>query len=322
MKQYIAKRIFISIFVLFGVSILLYSIARMMPGDYVANITEGNMNITPEMLERMENAYGLDKGVAEGYISWLKDALRGDLGTSFIYQQPVTKVIGKNIGPTFTLAFTALVIQILLAVPLGILAARKQYSKTDYIIVAIGIIGISLPSFFFAAVLKRIFAMELRILPLSGMITAREDYTGFAHFADMAKHFVLPAAVFVITGMGSILRYVRTNMLEVLSADYVRTARAKGLPEYKVIGRHAFRNTLVPVVTMVGSMIPALFSGAVITEGLFAIEGLGKIALDAVYKGDIPYLMGFNLFIAAMTLLGTLVSDILYAAADPRVRLR
>lgn len=320
MKQYIIKRVLISFLVLFGVSIMLYCIARLVPGDYVSNMTAGNMNVTPEMEQRMREVYGLDKDIVPGYISWLGDALRGDLGTSFIYQKPVVEVIKTYIGPTFTLAFSAMLIEILLAIPFGILAARKQYSTADYTIVAIAIIGISLPSFFFAAILKRVFAMGLGVLPISGMVTARANYTGFAHFVDMAKHFVLPIIVFVITGVGGLLRYVRTNMLEVLSADYVRTARAKGLPERKVIGKHAFRNTLIPIVTMIGNMIPGLFSGAVITEGIFALEGLGKVALDAVYKGDIPYLMGFNLFIAAMTLVGTLVSDILYAVVDPRVR--
>lgn len=320
MKQYIFKRVLISFLVLFGVSIMLYGIARMVPGDYVSNMTAGNQNVTPEMEQRMREVYGLDKGPVEGYLSWLKDAVHGDFGISFIYQKPVVQVIKTYIGPTFVLAFSALFIEILIAIPLGIIAARKQYSRTDYTIVAIAIIGISLPSFFFAAILKKTLGMDLGILPISGMVTARANYTGFAHFADMAKHFVMPIIVFVITGVGSLLRYVRTNMLEVLSADYVRTARAKGLPERTVIGKHAFRNTLIPIVTMVGGMIPQLFSGAVITEGLFALEGLGKIALDAVYKGDIPYLMGFNLFIAAMTLIGTLVSDILYAVVDPRVR--
>ncbi|MEG1991855.1 MAG: ABC transporter permease [Acetivibrio sp.] len=320
MKQYIIKRVLISFLVLFGVSVMLYGIARMVPGDYVSNMTAGNQNVTPEMEQRMREVYGLDKGLIMGYVGWLGDALHGDLGTSFIYQKPVVEVIKTFIGPTFVLAFSALFIEILLAIPLGIIAARKQYSRTDYIIVAIAIIGISLPSFFFAAILKRVFGMGLDILPISGMVTARANFTGFAHFVDMAKHFVLPITVFVITGVGSLLRYVRTNMLEVLSADYVRTARAKGLPEVRVIGKHAFRNTLIPIVTMVGGMIPQLFSGAVITEGLFALQGLGKVALDAVYKGDIPYLMGFNLFIAAMTLVGTLVSDILYAVVDPRVR--
>lgn len=320
MKQYIVKRILISFLVLFGVSVLLYVIVRMVPGDYILNITGGNPNITQEMQQRMRDVYGLDKGLIEGYISWLGDALRGDLGVSFIYQIPVVDVIKKYIGPTFVLAFVSLIIEILIAIPLGIMAARKQYSKTDYVIVAISIIGISLPSFVFAAILKRVFGMGLGVLPLSGMVTARANYTGFWHFIDLAKHFILPISVFVITGVGGLLRYVRINMLEVLSADYVRTARAKGLPEKKVIGKHAFRNTLIPVVTMVGGMIPALFSGAVITEGIFALEGLGNVALKAVYQGDIPYLMGFNLFIAALTLIGTLVADILYAVVDPRVR--
>ena len=320
MKQYIIKRLLISILVLFGVSIMIYAIAHMVPGDYVSQITSSNPNITPEMEQRMRESYGLNKGPVEGYIDWLSKALRGDLGTSFQYQKPVIEVIRQYMLPTVALAGISMILELALAIPLGILAARKQYSVTDYTVVAIAIIGISLPTFFFAAILKRIFAIGLGILPMSGMLTAREDYTGFALFLDYAKHFVLPILVFVITGVGSYLRYVRTNMLEVLSADYVRTARAKGLPERKVINKHAFRNTLIPIVTLVGGMIPGLFSGAVITEGIFALEGLGNVALKAVNVGDIPYLMGFNMFIAALTLVGTLVADILYAVVDPRVR--
>lgn len=320
MKQYIIKRLLISILVLFGVSIMIYAIAHMVPGDYVSQITSSNPNITPEMEQRMRESYGLNKGPVEGYIDWLTKALRGDLGTSFQYQKPVIEVIKQYMPATIALAGISMVLELAFAIPLGILAARKQYSFTDYTVVAIAIVGISLPTFFFAAILKRVFSVGLGVLPMSGMLTAREDYTGFALFLDYAKHFVLPIMVFVITGVGSYLRYVRTNMLEVLSADYVRTARAKGLPEHKVINKHAFRNTLIPIVTLVGGMIPGLFSGAVITEGIFALEGLGNVALKAVNVGDIPYLMGFNMFIAAMTLLGTLVADILYAVVDPRVR--
>ncbi|QHQ62814.1 ABC transporter permease subunit [Anaerocolumna sedimenticola] len=320
MKQYIIRRLFVSIIVLFGVSIMLYLLGRLTPGDYVANITAGNPNITKEMQDRMREVYGLDKGIVEGYLSWLWDAIRGDFGTSFLYQKPVTEIIMRYIPITFSLAFSAMIFEILLAIPFGIIAARKQYSRTDYIIVAIAIIGISLPSFFFAAILKRVFAVGLGVLPLSGMVNARAGYTGWARIADIAKHLVLPVTVFVVTGVGSLLRYVRTNMLEVLSADYVRTARAKGVPEYKVIGKHAFRNTLIPIVTMLGIMIPGLFSGAVITEGIFSLEGLGNIAIKAVQSGDIPYLMGFNMFIAILTIIGTLISDILYAVVDPRVR--
>ncbi|MCF0127638.1 MAG: ABC transporter permease [Pseudobutyrivibrio sp.] len=320
MKKYIIKRILISILVLLGVSIILYSVARAVPGDYVANLTAGNQNITPEMEAQMREQYGLDKGVVEGYVDWLTDALHGNFGTSFVYQRPVTEIIKEYMGPTLALSGIALTLEVILAIPFGIWAARKQYSMTDYTIVAIALMGISLPSFFFASVLRIVFSIKLGWLPISGMLTARMNYQGFDLFLDYARHFILPIVVFVITGVGGMLRYVRTNMLEVLSADYVRTARAKGLPEHKVIYKHAFRNTLIPIVTLVGGMIPALFSGAVITEGIFSLEGLGNVALKAVYNGDIPYLMGFNMFIAVLTLLGTLVADVLYAVVDPRVR--
>lgn len=321
MKQYIIKRVLISILVLIGVSFLLYAICRSMPSDYVTMKTEGNPNITQEMKDNMREIYGLDKGLFSGYVSWLADAVRGDFGTSFIYQKPVSQIIRRYAPITFALAFIAMVLEILLAVPFGILAAKKQYSRMDYTIVAIALMGISLPSFFFAAILKRIFAIGLGVVPLSGMVNARAGYEGFARIMDIGHHLILPITVFVITSVGGLLRYTRTNMLEVLNADYVRTARAKGLPERTVIGKHAFRNTLIPIVTLIGGMIPGLFSGAVITEGIFAIEGLGNVALSATYSGDIPYLMGFNMFIAVLTLAGTLIADILYAVVDPRVRL-
>ncbi len=321
MKQYIVKRVLISIIVLFGVSFLLYSVCRAMPADYVTLKTEGNKNVTEEMKENMRKVYGLDKGLVEGYVSWLGDAVRGDFGTSFVYQKPVSEVIVRYAPITFTLAFIAMFLEILIAIPFGILAARKQYSRADYTIVAIALMGISLPSFFFAAILKRIFAIGLAVVPLSGMVNARAGFVGWERIMDIGHHLILPITVFVITGVGGLLRYTRTNMLEVLSADYVRTARAKGLPERTVIGKHAFRNTLIPIVTLIGGMIPGLFSGAVITEGIFAIEGLGNIALTATMNGDIPYLMGFNLFITVLTLIGTLIADILYAVVDPRVRL-
>lgn len=319
MLCYILKRSLVSIFVLLGVSILLYGICRMVPGDYVTKITSENQNITKEMEQRMRKAYGLDKGIAEGYFDWLSDALKGDFGTSFIYQEPVVSVIERYIGATVSLAGIAMILELLLGILFGILAANCKNTRLDKTIVTMAVIGISVPSFFFAAVLKRIFSIELGWLPLSGMVTARANYVGFSHVADMAKHFILPIIVLVLTSTGGLLRYVRVNMLEVLDADYICTAKAKGLPEWKVLGKHAFRNAMIPLITIVGGMIPSLFSGAVITEGLFGIEGLGNVALKAVYEGDIPYLMGFNMLLAAMTLFGTLVSDILYTIADPRI---
>ncbi|HBL84761.1 MAG: diguanylate cyclase [Clostridiales bacterium GWF2_38_85] len=322
MKQYIIRRVLISIIVLFGVSIMLYTLTRLMPSDFVDLSTSGNIKITEEQKNHLRELYGLDKGIIEGYFSWVNDVFHGDLGTSLTYKKPVVDIIKQYAPITFIVAGISLVLQFIVAVPLGILAARKQYSKTDYTIVIATFIGISLPIFFFAVVLKSVFSDWLDILPASGMLTARRNYDGFtfAKLLDYAKHLILPISCFVITSVGGLLRYTRTNMLEVLNMDYVRTARAKGVSESKVINKHAFRNTLIPIVTMVGGMLPGLFSGAAITEGLFALEGLGNLALKASYSADIPYLMGFNMFLAVLTLAGTLLSDILYAVVDPRVR--
>ena len=320
MKQYIIRRGLISICVLFGVSFLIYGILRSMPGDFVEQMTSGNPTITSEQKELLRESYGLNGSVIEGYIGWIKNAVKGDFGTSFLYAKPVTEVISSRMWTSFSLASIAFVIQLCIAIPLGILAATKQYTKIDYAIVFLALAGISLPSFFFAAILQRIFAMGLGWLPLSGMVTARENFTGFRLTLDIGYHFILPIAVFVITGIGSWLRYVRTNMLEVLNADYIRTARAKGLAERKVIGKHGFRNTLIPIVTFIGGSIPSLFAGAIITEGIFSIPGLGKAALDAVGNKDLPFLMGYLMFMAVLTLIGTLISDILYAVVDPRIR--
>lgn len=323
MKQYIIKRVIISFIVLIGVSIMLYAITRLMPSDFVDLSTANNLKITAEQKEHLRELYGLNTGIVEGYFAWLGNVLTGNLGVSLYYKQPVTDLIKKYAPITFSVAFISLIIELIIAIPLGIIAATKQYSKIDYIIVTFTFMGISLPIFFFAVVLKRVFGpLGLNLLPVAGMLNARATYTGFsfAKLMDYARHLILPITCFVITSVGGLLRYTRTNMLEVLNSDYVRTARAKGLPEKKVIGKHAFRNTLIPIVTMVGGMLPGLFSGAAITEGLFSIEGLGHMALTASYQADIPYLMGFNMFLAVMTLLGTLLADILYAVVDPRIR--
>lgn len=325
LKQYIIRRVLISLVVLFGVSIMLYALVRSMPSDYVTLSTSTNPNVTEEMRNHLREIYGLDKGLVEGYIDWLLSALQGDLGESMVMKRPVSQVIAEYAPITFSVSLISLVLQMLIAIPLGILAARKQYTKTDYIITTLVFLGLSLPSFFFAAILKRAFGpYGLDWFPIAGMLNARVNYPDgmtWAKLCDYFVHLVLPISVFVITSLGGMLRYTRTNMLEVLSADYIRTARAKGVPEHRVIYSHAFRNTLIPIVTLLGSSLPALFSGAAITENLFGIEGLGNIGLRASQMADVPYLMGFNMLLATMTILGFLLSDILYAVVDPRVRL-
>lgn len=321
MKQFIIRRLILSIFILLGVSMVLYALIRLMPSNFVQQMLSNNPGVTEAMVEQLERNYGLNTTIPEGYVKWLLNVLKGDFGTSFVYQRPVFEVIGDKMWASFWLSFIALILELIIAIPLGIISATKQYSKTDYAITTFAFIGISFPSFFFAAILQKVFAMDLGIFPLQGMVTAREDFEGFRLFLDIAWHYCLPIIVFVVLGVGSLMRYTRTNMLEVLNSDFIRTARAKGLSEHKVIYKHAFRNTLIPIVTMVGGSLPGLFSGAIITEGIFAINGLGYTALQALNRGDIPFLMGFNMFLAVLTLVGTLISDVLYAVVDPRVRL-
>ena len=321
MRQFLVRRFLLSIVVLFGVSIMVYGLVRAMPSDYATNIAAGNRQITAEMVENWRRLYGLDVSVPEGYIRWISAVLQGDLGESFIFKAPVASIIGQKMWVSFGMALTAFILELLIAIPLGVFSATRQYSKLDIGVTVFAFIGISLPTFFFSAVVQRIFAIELRWLPLSGMITARADYTGFAHFLDIAKHMVLPIMVFVVTGIGSLMRYTRTNMLEVLNADYIRTARAKGLSEHTVVYKHAFRNTMIPIVTIVGNALPGLFSGAIITEAIFSIDGIGNTAYNALKTGDIPFIMAFYMFLAILTLIGTMLSDVLYAVVDPRVRL-
>jgi peptide/nickel transport system permease protein len=234
---------------------------------------------------------------------------------------PVTEKFKEVIMDSFVLGSITFILQIAIAIPLGIIAARKQYSKADYAISVFALIGISLPSFFFATILKYIFSVKLGWFDLFGMIGRMyEQLSPMGKFLDRAHHLVLPVVTLTIVSVGSLMRYTRTNMLEVLNSDYIRTARAKGLSEKKVINYHAFRNTLIPVVTIIGGSLPGLFAGAMITETLFQIEGIGYTSYQAMTTGDIPFSMFYMVFMAMLTLLGNLIADILYAVVDPRVR--
>lgn len=204
---------------------------------------------------------------------------------------------------------------------MGITSATHQYSVRDYTVTVITMIGISLPSFFFAAILVKIFSSWLGWFPASGLVSGGSNAGGFMGFLDMAWHLVLPMTVLVVLSIGGLMRYTRTNMLEVLNSDYIRTARAKGLSEKKVIYVHAFRNTMIPLMTLVAGILPSLFGGAMITEEVFSIDGIGRLAYKALSQGDLPFIMGYNMFLAVLTVIGTLLSDIMYAVVDPRVKI-
>ena len=325
MRKYIVKRLLLSVMILFCVSFIIYTILRCLPSSYVEH-TAIQLAQAPgakpyeEWLEQLNASYGLDKGILPGYLTWLSGAVRGQFGDSWKYTMPVLQKFNEVIWLSFVMGAIAFILELIIAIPLGVIAATKQYSRTDYAVTAGALVGISLPTFFFATILKLIFSVKLGWFDLYGLVG--RDYAkldAMGRFLDMANHLVLPITTLVIVSVGSLMRYTRTNMLEVLNADYIRTARAKGLSEKKVIYQHAFRNTLIPLVTIVGGSLPTLFSGALITETLFSIPGIGYTSYEAMRIGDIPFSMFYMSFMAVLTLAGNLISDILYAVVDPRV---
>ncbi len=334
MVKYIIKRILISIVVLLGVSMIVYGMVRMLPSDYLdlkyaPQIQQGSM--TEEMLLNIKALYGLDDnsfgGIVKGYFKWLGNFMKGDLGRSFKYEVPVTTAIKERMWISFAIAFIATFLQFLIAIPLGISSATHQYSARDYTVTVFTMIGISLPTYFFAAIVIKLFAVNLNWLPAGGLVTGGATYDTttaagwFAQLGDMAKHLILPISVSVILSLGGLMRYTRTNTLEVLSADYIRTARAKGLSEKTVVYKHAFRNTLIPLATLLAGILPSLFGGMMITEQVFGIDGIGGAYYACIKNGDIPFIMGYNMFLAVLTVIGTLLSDIMYSIVDPRVKL-
>lgn len=282
--------------------------------------------LDPQISSRKATTGEKASSIFRGYFGWIGRLFKGDLGTSFKYELPVGTVIAKYMWISFAIAVIATILQFLIAIPLGISSATHQYSVRDYTVTVFTMIGISLPTYFFAAIVVKIFSVDLGWFPPSGLIYANSDYANtfagqMTKLGDIIAHMVLPIFVSVILSLGGLMRYTRTNTLEVLNADYIRTARAKGLSEHKVIYKHAFRNTLIPLATLLAGILPSLFGGMMITEQVFAIPGIGNLAYKALKDGDIPFIMGYNMFLAILTVIGTLFSDIMYSIVDPRVKL-
>ncbi len=327
MAKFIAKRLGLSVIIFFFVTFIIYILEYSLPTSYVEKTARelatrpGNTKSAEQWIDELNAQYGMDQGIVKGYGTWLSNTVRGNFGDSWSQTMPVTDLFNSCIWYSFVMGLISFVLEIFIAIPLGVVAARKQYSITDYSVTVVSMVAISMPTFFVATVLKLIFSVKLgwfELVGMQGRYYATLDAAG--RFWDLANHLVLPILTLTIVGIGGLMRYTRTNMLEVLNADYVRTARAKGLPESKVISHHAFRNTLIPLVTILGGSLPGLFSGALITETLFGIRGIGYYAYNAMVAGDIPFTMFYLAFISILTLLGNLISDILYAVVDPRVR--
>lgn len=327
MRKYVAKRLGISVIILLFVIFIIYVLMRCMPASYVETMAI-QLSQAPgskpyeEWVAQLNAQYGLDVNIVKGYFIQLKNILTLNFGDSWKYTVPVLDKFNDVIWLSFIMGAIALFFELIIAIPLGIIAATKQYSRTDYTISALALMGISLPTFFFATLMKLVFSVKLGWFDLFGLVSRdHQIMTQWGQFLDKAHHLVLPIITLVVISVGSLMRYTRTNMLEVLNADYIRTARAKGLDERKVVYHHAFRNTLIPLVTIVGGSLPSLFSGALITETLYAIPGIGFTSYQAMIAGDIPFSMFYLTFMAVLTLLGNLISDVLYGVVDPRVRL-
>ncbi len=327
MFKYFLRRLTYAIFIIFFGSLIVYTVIRFLPTSYVENIARQRSNLPgaksySQILANLNSVYGLDTDIFTGFLRWGKNAIHGDFGYSWQYNIPVVQKFKEVIWYSVFLNVVTLLVETFISIPLGILAARKQYSKTDYAVTVLSMICISLPTFFLATLLKYIFSVKLGWFDLYGIVGRYyEQLDAWGKFLDMAKHLVLPVLTLSMLNIGGLMRYTRTNMLEVLNTDYIRTARAKGLSEDVVVKKHAFRNTLVPLVSYFSYLIPNMFSGSFITETLFQIPGIGYISYYAVIHGDIPFAMFYSVLIIFLTQISLLIADFMYAVVDPRVRI-
>ena len=319
MTHFIIRRLLQNIIVIFLLSFFCYAILNLMPGDPLDIMISSNPKITSADIARLKALYGVDRPLYEKYFNWLRGLLQGDLGYSRTYKVPVEQLILPRLLNTFVLSFSALFLAILIAIPLGILAALKKGTKIDYIINMFAFAGISIPSFWLGIMLMILFAVYLKWLPAGGTSTVEQAHHGISFLLDRGKYLILPMLSLMAQQMGVFARYARSTMLEVIEEDYIRTARAKGLRYSKIIYVHAFKNALISLITVVSISFSYIFSGAIITETIFAYQGVGRLVYDSIMSNDFNVAMiSFSITIV-MVLAFNLVADILYAVVDPRI---
>ena len=314
MGRYIAGRLAQTVILMLVVTVFTFVLITQAPGGPAILL---DPNMTPEQSEQLRQQLGLDEPVYVQYWRWLNEVVRGNFGTSYSVGQPVWNLIKSNLPNTLLLSATALLLSIALAIPAGIISASKRYSAIDHSVTFASFFGISIPVFWYGLILILIFSIKLGWLPSGGM----RDLTGESSGPlDVAKHLVLPAIVLATANIAQLARYTRSSMVSVLSEDYIRTARSKGLTERLVLFRHALRNSLIPIITATGLLIPRLVGGAAVTETVFAWPGMGALAVRSAFARDYPTIMGITLVISAVVILTTLVVDIIYVYIDPRIR--
>lgn len=314
LTKYLIQRVTESILVLIAMSFLIYGIMALMPGDPIDVMVQSDPNLTTSDAERLKALYGLDKPLLERYKNWLSSALTGDFGYSRIHNRPTLEILGPRLINTTWLMAASLFLSLILAIPLGIYSALHPYSRSDYFINLLALGGISIPVFWLALMLIILFSVSLGWLPAGGM-----GSTGDGGLTDRISHMILPVVTLSIASIGSLTRYVRSAMMEVLRNEYIRTARAKGLSRYKIVYKHALRNAMIPVVTVLALSFGTLFSGALITETMFSYLGMGKLIYDSIIGNDYNLALVSLLFATGLVLTGNLLADLAYAWLDPRI---
>ncbi len=322
MITYIVKRLLSMIPLLIGITMVSFFVINLAPGSPVMMQTEMNPHVTKEVRERLIKLYNLDKPIHVRYYLWLKKLLKLDLGRSFAPDgRKVIDKIKERIPITLAINLLSMLIILLVSIPIGVYSAVKRGSLFDRLSTVFVFIGFAAPSFWIALLAMMLFGVKLGLLPISGIKSLGYSYLSpWGKVVDLTKHLLLPVLVSAFGGLAGLTRYVRSSMLDVLSQDYITVARAKGLPERKVYFRHALRNALLPVITILGLSVPGLIGGSVIFETIFGIPGMGQLFYSAVMARDYPLVMGILVIGAVLTLLGNLLADICYALADPRIR--
>jgi peptide/nickel transport system permease protein len=317
MTHYLLRRLIQTCILLVLISMLVFGLLQLVPGGPF-DVLLADPRVSQNDVDRLNRLIGLDKPLHERYVQWLVRAVRLDWGESWqvAFGQPVGRVISDRLPQTLVLMSLSTALSILIALPIGIYSALRKYSLTDYLVTGLSFFGVSMPTFWFALMLMVLFAVDLRWLPTSGVSTPGLEND----LADRLKHLVMPVTVLSLVNVAHWSRFMRASMLEVLGLEYLRTARAKGLPEAAVVLRHGVRNALIPVITVLGLDIPVLFSGAVITETIFAWPGMGRLLRDGVFGNDWPVVTAVIMITAFLVTIGNLIADVLYGVVDPRIR--
>jgi peptide/nickel transport system permease protein len=319
MWTFVVRRLLYAIPTLLGISVIVFLITRLAPGDPIRLYTFGALNVTEEDIQGLRAYYGLDKPLAIQYVTWLAQAIRGDFGVSLIYHQPALGLLFERLGATLQLAFTALFLQLAIGIPLGVMAALRRGTWVDNVIRVFGVIGHAVPQFWLGLMAIILVSVTLRLLPSQGLLTVGKDVWDIP---DRIRHIIMPAFVLALAGIANYSRYLRTETLDVIAQDYVRTAHAKGLRERTVIYVHALRNALIPMVTALGGLLAVLVSGALVVEQVFTWPGVGQFTYAAARAKDYPVIMAGVMVASALLVLSYLLRDIAYAIVDPRIKVK